>query len=128
MNAYLRYPKTLRMPQLLAKLFNAVNSLELSDEDVMRIGERIVNLDRAYNIREGLTRKDDTLPRRFLEEPMADGPAKGQVVKLAQMLDEYYECRGWDRVSGFPTRECLEKLDLKEIADDLERVGRLGSG
>jgi len=59
---------------------------------------------------------------------MPDGPAKGQVVNLDLMLDEYYEARGWDKNTGFPTREKLEELDLKEVADDLEKMGRLGMG
>ena len=95
-------------------------------DDVMATGERITNLERAFNIREGLTRKDDTLPRRFLEEPIKEGPSKGQVVDLDLMLDEYYEARGWDLESGFPTRDKLEELGLKAVADELEGAGLLG--
>jgi len=122
----MRYPKKLGMPGILAKLYSAVTGRVLSAEDVMHIGERIVNLERAFNVREGLTRKDDTLPKRFLEESLPDGPAKGQTVKLEPMLDEYYQLRGWEKDTGFPTREKLEELDLKEVADELESMGRLG--
>jgi len=65
-------------------------------EGFMRTGERIFNLETLFNRRAGLTTKDDTLPKRMLEEPMPDGPAKGHVVRLAEMLPEYYELRGWD--------------------------------
>ena len=109
----------------LAEAFSAITGINISGSDVMTIGERIINLERAFNIREGLTRKDDTLPDRFLKEPMPDGPSKGQVVNLNLMLDEYYEARGWDKDSGFPTRQKLEQLGLKAVADELESLGKL---
>ena len=120
------YPKELGLPATMAKVFNAVTGRALSAEDTMQIGERIVNLERAFNIREGLTRKDDTLPKRFLEETLPDGPGKGQKVKLEPMLDEYYQLRGWEKDNGFPTRKKLDELDLKEVADELESMGKLG--
>ncbi len=85
--------------------FSTVKQLRL-------IAERIVTLKRLFNIREGLTRKDDTLPQRFLEEKMPDGPAKGQTVNLKQMLDEYYKERNWDLETGLPTEKELERLGL----------------
>ncbi|RLG46670.1 MAG: aldehyde:ferredoxin oxidoreductase [Thermoproteota archaeon] len=93
--------------------------------EVWLIGERIVNLKRAFNVRLGLDRKDDTLPERFTKEPMPAGPGKGQVVDLERMLREYYELRGWDVETGLPTREKLEQLGLWDVADELERMGRL---
>jgi aldehyde:ferredoxin oxidoreductase len=65
-------------------------------------------------VREGLGRKDDTLPYRTLFEPLPDGPGKGQCignVNLNRMLDEYYACRGWD-AAGVPTEATLKKYDL----------------
>ncbi|MEM2944875.1 MAG: aldehyde ferredoxin oxidoreductase family protein [Thermoproteota archaeon] len=82
--------------------------------DFMRIGERVYNLTRLFNVREGLTRKDDSLPRRFLNEPMTEGPGKGQVVELEPMLSEYYRLRGWDE-KGEPKKETLDRLGLKEL-------------
>jgi len=82
--------------------------------ELMNIGERVYNLTRLFNVREGLTRKDDTLPSRFLNEPMSEGPAKGQVVELEQMLSEYYRLRGWTE-EGIPKRETLNKLGLIEL-------------
>jgi len=108
-----------------AKLYNAVTGLNLTDKDVMRIGERVINLEHAYNIREGWSRKDDTLPERFLKETLPEGPAKGQVVNLEPMLDEYYSLRGWNN-SGLPTKAKLVKLGLEEIASELEGMGKLG--
>ncbi|MBW1773865.1 MAG: aldehyde ferredoxin oxidoreductase family protein [Deltaproteobacteria bacterium] len=113
------------IPGMLARFYNATTGRDISEEDVLRIGERIVNVERAFNVREGLTRKDDTLPERMLKEPMPDGFAKGQVVDLEPMLDEYYGFRGWDRSTGFPTRDRLLDLGLEEIADQLKEIGKL---
>jgi len=77
----------------------------------MKTGERIFNQERLFNFKAGLTGKDDTLPKRMLEEPMPDGPAKGMVVHLSEMLPEYYKLRGWD-TNGVPTQEKLKELGL----------------
>jgi len=119
------YPKEVGLPGTLAKLYNAVTGFDLTEKDVMHIGERVINLGRAFNVREGLTRKDDALPNRFLKEKMPDGPAKGQVVNLEPMLDEYYCLRGWDKESGLPTKEKLVELNLEEVAKELESMGKL---
>lgn len=111
--------------QILAQFYNSVTGLSIDERELLRIGERIVNIERAFNIREGLTRADDTLPDRMLKEPLPDGPAKGQVVNLKPMLDEYYGFRGWDKGSGFPSREKLLELELDDVADELERMGKL---
>ena len=80
----------------------------------MKTGERIFNLERLFNLKAGLTNKDDTLPKRMLEEPMPDGPAKGMVVHLGEMLPEYYRIRGWT-AEGVPTPEKLKELGLKSV-------------
>jgi len=87
----------------------------------MLIGERIVNLEKAYNVREGWSRKDDTLPERFLKETLPEGGAKGQVVNLEPMIDEYYQERAWDK-SGLPTEGKLVALGLEEVIDKLGRL------
>ncbi|PTL36206.1 aldehyde ferredoxin oxidoreductase [Candidatus Methylomirabilis limnetica] len=79
--------------------------------EVIQIGERIWNLERLFNLRAGLSAKDDTLPRRILEEPIPAGPAKGKVARLGEMLPEYYRLRGWDP-QGVPTQEKLRELGL----------------
>ena len=112
-------------PHALAEIFTGVTGLNLTGGEVLTIGERITNLERAFNIREGLTRKDDSLPERFLKEPMTDGPSRGQVVNLDLMLDEYYEAREWDKDSGFPKRQKLEQLGLNVVADELDSLGKL---
>jgi aldehyde:ferredoxin oxidoreductase len=97
-----------------AELLRAATGWDLTGQEVQRIGERIVNLERLFIAREGITRQDDTLPRRFLEEPLPEGsgPSAGSVLELEPMLDEYYRARWWDVETGLPTREKLEELGL----------------
>jgi aldehyde:ferredoxin oxidoreductase len=78
---------------------------------MLKAGERIWNLEKLFNLKAGFTKADDTLPERLLKEPLPNGPAKGMVVQLDTMLNEYYEVRGWDE-SGVPTAEKLEELSL----------------
>jgi aldehyde:ferredoxin oxidoreductase len=91
--------------------------------EMYRIAERICNLRRAFNVREGLGPKDDTLPDRILKEPIPDGPSKGQVVNLEVMLRDYYELRKWP--DGNLTRKTLTEVGLVDVADELERLGRI---
>jgi len=99
-----------------AELLQAATGWDLTGQEVQRIGERIVNLERLFIAREGITRQDDTLPRRFLEEPLPEGsgPSTGSVLELEPMLDEYYRARGWDVQTGLPMKEKLEELGLSE--------------
>jgi aldehyde:ferredoxin oxidoreductase len=97
-----------------SQYFQAATGKSLSVEDFRTIADRVETLIRMFNLREGFTRKDDTLPYRTLFEPLPDGPAKGQCIgeeNLNRMLDEYYEARGWD-LSGVPTEETLKKYQL----------------
>ena len=85
-----------------------------SSRDLEQLGERVYNLTRMFNVREGLSRDDDRLPRRLLEVPLAEGPAKGRVVKLGDMLPEYYSLRGWN-ADGVPTEQKLQHLGLSQL-------------
>jgi aldehyde:ferredoxin oxidoreductase len=94
-----------------AELFNKIAGFNFTESDVMRIGERIYNLERYIMSLYGFTAKDDTLPPRLTKEPMPEGPSKGQVVELDKMLEEYYKLRGW--VNGVPTKEKLKELGIE---------------
>jgi len=97
-----------------ANYFQAVTGETVSRQDFLHIAGRVETLIRMFNLREGFTRKDDTLPYRTLFEPLPDGPARGQCVgeaNLNRMIDEYYACRGWD-AAGVPTPSTLQKYDL----------------
>lgn len=99
-----------------AELLRTATGWDITGEEVRQIGERIVNLERVFIVREGVTRKDDSLPTRFVKEPMREGsgPSTGSVLELEAMLDEYYRVRGWDVETGLPTKEKLEELGLSD--------------
>jgi aldehyde:ferredoxin oxidoreductase len=104
------------------KMVAAATGFEFKDkEDFLLIGERIDNLTRAFNAREGFTRKDDTLPERCLKEPHRTGPCKGLVVRLDEMLEEYYRLCGWDK-QGVPTEDKLRDLGLSFAADQVRQA------
>jgi len=85
--------------------------VDLDDEALVRVGERIWNLERLWNLRAGFTAADDTLPRRMLEEAIPSGPAKGEVNRLSEMLPDYYRERGWN-AAGVPSADKLRELGL----------------
>jgi len=99
-----------------------ITGMELDASKLRTIGERIVNLQRMYNVRHGLSRKDDRQPRRLLEEKSPSGRAKGHVVYLDKMLDEYYELRGWNKTTGLPTEQKLKNLGLEYAVNELRNA------
>ena len=107
-------------------LHSATGVAEFADEDyLITVGERIWNVEKAFNVREGFSRKDDFLPDRFLNEPLSDGPAKGQVFEMDRLLDDYYTARGWDKKTGMPLKETLARLNLKNEAEELRKMGKV---
>ncbi len=98
--------------ELIARMMTAVTGQEFVPQNLHAAGERIWNLERLYNLREGFTNKDDTLPIRLMEEPLKSGAAKGRVVNLAPQLEEYYRYRSWDS-NGIPKKEKLKQLGLE---------------
>jgi aldehyde:ferredoxin oxidoreductase len=103
----------------LAALYNAVTGIEMTAEELQKAGERINNLGRLFNIREGLSRKDDTLPWKVMNVPIPDeGIAKGSFVSQADLdllLDDYYEVRGWTK-NGVPKVDTLTKIGMEDLA------------
>jgi aldehyde:ferredoxin oxidoreductase len=101
---------------------NDVTGWDLTLEELTQIADRIYTTERAFNCREGVTRKDDRLPWRFMNEPVPEGPLKGMYCpeeELDTMLDMYYELRGWD-ANGIPTKETLERHGVGYMADQLD--------
>ena len=94
-----------------AELLSAVTGWNISEEEIMKIGERIYNLERVMINKLGFDGKDDVLPKRLLKEKMPEGAGKGQVVELEKMKKEYYELRGWE--NGKPTKEKLKELEIE---------------
>ena len=105
--------------EYFARTLTAVTGIPYATGDLIRAGERIWNLERLYNLREGFTRSDDILPQRILHEPVTEGPSQGWVNKLEPMLKEYYRGRGWDE-QGVPKPNKLADLELKELAKELK--------
>lgn len=108
---YLFDPDVNLWPTRLTRLMNYATGAGYMEETLLQAGERIFNLERLFLLKAGFTREDDTLPKRMLEEPMPDGPARGHVVELDQMLPEFYRLRGWDE-EGVPTDAKLAELGL----------------
>ncbi|MCF7929798.1 MAG: aldehyde ferredoxin oxidoreductase family protein [Spirochaetales bacterium] len=96
----------------LAEAISLATGKEMTIERLKEIGERINALQRCFNIRCGISRKDDTLPERLLKEKSPSSRAKGHVVYLQPMLEEYYEVRGWNPVTGYPFPATLSRLGL----------------
>jgi aldehyde:ferredoxin oxidoreductase len=132
-------------PTLESQLFSAVTGTEADEAGLYRMGERVFNQQRAALIRDGRRgREDDRLPDDWHDEPLKKGvmdpdclvpdkdgrpvSRKGAVVdrqEFEQMKEEYYVIRGWDAATGLQTRQTLEGLGLKDVADDLEARGSL---
>ncbi|MFH0914261.1 MAG: aldehyde ferredoxin oxidoreductase family protein [Chloroflexota bacterium] len=109
-------------PTPYARLYSAATGRPTTPQELMKAGERIFNLMRAYLVREGITRKDDTYPARFFEEPIPDGPRKDAVLsreRMDKLLDVYYQRVGWDKQTGSPTREKLSELGLDDVVQEL---------
>ena len=92
-------------------MINSCLGTDYRADDLLRIGERIWNQERLFNMKAGFDDTHDTLPERFLKEPIQDGPAQGQISKLDEMLPSYYELRGWSK-KGEPLPETLKALEL----------------
>ncbi len=102
--------------EYFARVLTAISGIQFSTGELIRVGERVYNLERLYNNRQGFTRADDTLPPRLLNEPSPAGPSKGWVSHLEPMLEEYYRSRGWDQ-NGVPKPRKLEELGLTELVE-----------
>lgn len=106
-------------------LFRFSTGFDVDIEEVLRIGERINNLERAILVRFGLSRKDDYLPKRFREErlPEDSNLAGGMIFENDELLSEYYPFRCWDPKTGWPTEKKLKELDLGFVVEDLKKRG-----
>ncbi len=110
--------------------YAAVTGIERTPEELMRDGERICNLEKAFNSRIGMRREHDTVCERWMWEPNPEGTYSNAVAAdmFTTVLDEYYEWRGWEKDSGLQTRSRLEELGLEDVADVLADDGALAEG
>lgn len=114
-----RFSQFAMNPEHYARLLRAVTDIPFSARDLMDIGERIFNLERVFNVREGFGREADSLPKRVLETPLPEGHSKNVTVALDPMLDEYYRLRGWTS-NGIPTINTLSELKLHDASRQVE--------
>lgn len=115
-------------PEIMAGFMSAAVGADITEDEMLHAGRRIVTLEKCFNVREGATRADDRLPWRLMHEESPDREgAINSPEELNKMLDEYYTLHGWDLETSWPTRETLESLDLSSVADELDRLGRLPS-
>jgi len=110
-----------------AKLFSAGTGVETSVDTLFKFAKKVKNLERAFCVREGMTREMDSLPKRFMNHPVQRGVSTSvlESKKFEEMKDKYYALRGWDIATGIPTREALEQTGLGDVAQDLEKLGKL---
>ena len=92
-------------------MLNIVTGMNYTEDELLKVGTRIYNLERKYNSEAGFTRKDDMLPARFLEEELSEGASRYRVVHLDEMLDRYYKLRDWDE-NGIPSEEIKKELGI----------------
>jgi len=104
-------------PQKISKWLNLTCGWNLTQDDVMKTGERIFNVHRMYNVKLGISRKDDILPPRLFAEAKPDGAAKGVLADLGNMLYRYYQLRKWS-TDGIPTAEKLEELGIPRVSGE----------
>ncbi len=120
------YPAGISIPTVVG-IFRSITGWDITHEEMLTMGDRAWNLARAFNVREGVTRKDDILPDR-LSEPLPDGAVRGERIskwELENALYLYYELRGWNKETGIPTKGKLGELGLQFVADELEGLGKL---
>ncbi|MFO7963605.1 MAG: aldehyde ferredoxin oxidoreductase family protein [Desulfobacterales bacterium] len=104
-------------PSHIAGLMTLTTGLPYTTQSILQVGERILNLQRAFACREGITRKDDVLPERLVT-PLPDGGAAGKAADLEYQLNEYYQLRGWNE-TGIPTKDKLQALGLSRAAEEI---------
>ena len=105
----------------VARIYTKTTGVELTPEELVMVGERVCNLKKAFNIREGWTKADDWVPARVTEDPVPSGPSKGAVVDpelLLMAIEDYYQARGWT-VDGMIPKSKLIELGLEDIAEDI---------
>ena len=111
-------------PAEIVKLVQVVTGWNVTIEELLTVGERRINMMRAFNAREGIDSSQDRLPEKFFKKTLSGGPTNGWKIDRAEFeaaRNEYYRQSGWNVESGVPTRQTLEKLGLEWVADILEK-------
>ncbi len=104
-------------PQSVLELVNSVTGFDYNLNELMRVGERGWNIKRMVNIRMGMHKSDDCLPKSVMQ-PLEDGGAAGYVIPIDEMLEAYYQARDWDTETGLPNPEKMAQLNIDDIIED----------
>jgi aldehyde:ferredoxin oxidoreductase len=116
------YPWGPETPQIFNAMLNPLCGWDTTGDEFWKTSQRIITLMRCFNVREGISRKDDFLPERLLKEKLPEGPRKDAVVsaeEMKKMQDEYYQYFGWDE-NGIPKAETLKDLGLQFAEDQIK--------
>lgn len=116
------FSRSVYKEEIVARALSAITGEEYTESRLLEIAERVLNLERALQARDGLTRAADRLPDRLLKEKLADGPSAGEVVDLEPLKDDFYRAMGWDRDTGRPSAETLRRFGLEDAARALWRI------
>ena len=124
MTGLCKFSRGLMVDEGQLELLNAMTGFDMSLSEFLKAGERVYNLSKAFNIRNGFGRKDDKLPDRVFDDEVLYGPTEGETLsrrEFEEELDRYYDVRGWDE-EGVPSKNTLKRLDLAEVAEELGSV------
>lgn len=102
----------------IISMLSSITGVDYDKKTFLKTGERVFNLEKMFNYREGFRREDDWLPERFFEDHFTIGPKKGAVLdksKFREMLTQYYKERGWDTETTKPTEAKLNELGVDKI-------------
>ncbi|MGB9135274.1 MAG: aldehyde ferredoxin oxidoreductase C-terminal domain-containing protein [Candidatus Bathyarchaeia archaeon] len=116
-----KFTRQMFFAEAYPEMLKAVTGMEMTVADLLTVGERVYNLQRAFNAREGLDRNNGTLPPRVFEDPIPNGASRGSFLKgseFERMLDDYYQVRGWSQ-NGVPTKVNLALPGLDEVAEKI---------
>ncbi len=124
MTGMCKFSRGLMVDEGQLELLNAMTGFDMSLSEFLKAGERVYNLSKAFNIRNGFSRKDDKLPDRVFDDEVLYGPTEGETLsrrEFEEELDRYYDVRGWDN-EGIPSKNTLKRLDLPEVGEELGSV------
>ncbi len=112
-------------PSRIARLYSSLTGIEMNAREIFEAAERTWNIKRAFNLREGLEKAHDSLPKR-MTTPILSGPSKGlKVEKPKELVEEAYEAFGWDKETGYIKESTLQRLSLREVLEGLKSIGKV---
>ena len=112
----------------MSEMLYSVTGIKTDTSEIRKIANRIFTVERAFLVREGITKKDDYLQGKWVRGPVPNGRFQGNIIeedKWEKLLEEYYTTRGWDSMTGIPTENTLMELGLQHVAQELKKMGKV---